>query len=162
MVSGGTVNQQLKSYLSNRTRFVFIDNFCSSENLVKYGVPQGSVLGPLLFLLYINDLHFAIKSSETYHFADDTHLLNFSNSVKSLCNRVNADLKILTSWLSANKISLNAKKTEFIVFRPQSKSLNCNPFLKLMGNRIYPSQNVRYFGVYQAISVERNGTSIGN
>ena len=68
--------------------------------------------------------------------------------MKSFCNRVNADLKILTSWLSANKISLNAKKTEFIVFRSQSKSLNCNPFLKLMGNRVYPSHSVKYLGVH--------------
>ena len=144
----GTAYQWLKSYLSNRSQFVFVNNIISNTQIVKHGVPQGSVLGPLLFLIYINDLHSSIKYSETYHFADDTHLLNFSSSVKSLCNRINADLKILTNWLSANKISLNAKKTEFIVFRPQSKSLNSNPFIKLMGNRIYPSKSVKYLGVH--------------
>ena len=144
----GSANQWLKSYLSNRSQFVYVNNFSSVLKPVIYGVPQGSVLGPLLFLIYINDLHFSIKSSETYHFADDTLLLNFSDSIRSLCNRVNADLKILTSWLNANKISLNAKKTEFIVFRSQSKSLDFNPFLKLMGNRIHASQSVKYLGVH--------------
>ena len=106
------------------------------------------MLGPLLFLLYINDLHFAIRSSETCHFADDTHLLNFSSSLESLCRQVNADLRILTSWLSANKISLNAKKTEFIVFHHHSKTFDCIPRLKLLGKRIYPSPSVKYLGVH--------------
>ena len=105
-------------------------------------------LGPLLFLLYINDLHSAIKSSETYHFADDTHLLNFSKSVEALCRKVNADLKILTSWLNANKISLNAKKTEFIVFHSSSKPLDRTIHLKLLGMRIYRSHSVKYLGVH--------------
>ena len=124
-----------------------ISSFNSSLKPVKHSVPQGSVLGPLLFLLYVNDLHAAIKSSETFHFADDTHLLNFSNSVESLCSRVNADLRVLTCWLNCNKISLNATKTEFILFRSRSKLLSYTPFLKLLGKRIYPSPVVKYLGV---------------
>ena len=144
----GRANQLLKSYLSDRQQFVFLSNISSSLKPVIHGVPQGSVLGPLLFLLYINDLHSSIKSSETYHFADDTHLLNFSKSIQSLCGKVNADLRILSSWLNANKISLNAKKTEFIVFRHRSKPLDFIPFLKLSGLRIYPSHSVKYLGVH--------------
>ena len=144
----GIANQWLKSYLSNRHQFVCLSNISSSLKPIIHGVPQGSVLGPLLFLLYINDLHFSIKSSETYHFADDTHLLNFSKSLQSLCGKVNADLRILGSWLNANKISINAKKTEFIVFRHQSKPLDFLPFLKLAGLRIYPSHSVKYLGVH--------------
>ena len=78
---------------------------------VPHGVPQGSVLGPLLFLIYINDLHKAIKYSKVYHFADDTNLLNIGKSPKKMQNQINLDLKSLYKWLLANKISLNCSKT---------------------------------------------------
>ena len=80
----GIPNSWCKSYLSSRSQYVSISGFDSSIKFVKYGVPQGSVLGPLLFLLYINDLHHAIKYSMVHHFADDTNLLVFDNSLKSL------------------------------------------------------------------------------
>ena len=88
---------------------------------MKYGVPQGSVLGPLLFLIYINDLHTAITSSNVHHFADDTNLLYVNHSLKTLNRKINADLKSLSVWLIANKISLNADKTEFVLFRHKLK-----------------------------------------
>ena len=71
----GLANNWFKSYLSNRQQFVSINGFNSKNLTMKYGVPQGSVLGPLLFLIYINDLHKAIKYSVTHLFADDTNLL---------------------------------------------------------------------------------------
>ena len=144
----GIENDWFKSYLSDRFQFVNIANIKSKLKPIKHGVPQGSVLGPLLFLLYINDLHACIKTSETYHFADDTHLLNFSEIVCSLCGRVNADLRILVSWLNANKISLNASKTEFVIFRSPWKRLDCIPRLKLSGQILTPSKWVKYLGVH--------------
>ena len=105
-------------------------------------------LGPLLFLLYINDLHSAIKSSETFHFADDTHLLNFAKSVRSLCGKMNGDLRVLVCWLNANKISLNAGKTEFVIFRSPWRRLDCIPRLKLSGKILTPSKSVKYLGVH--------------
>ena len=75
----GHPNAWFKSYLSNIQQFVSINGFQSKQNVIKHGVPQGSVLGPLLFLIYINDLHECIKYSTTHHFADDTNLLHVIN-----------------------------------------------------------------------------------
>ena len=77
---------------------------------------SSSILGPLLFLIYKNDLHVAIKYSEVLHFADDANLLNFDSCVKSLNKQVNYDLKNLSNWLMANQISLNVAKTELALF----------------------------------------------
>ena len=144
----GVANNWFKSYLSNRSQFVSISNYNSTLKLIKHGVPQGSVLGPLLFLLYINDLHYCIRTSIPYHFADDTHLLNFASTLYSLCSRVNADLRVLVEWLNANKISLNASKTEFLIFRSVRKDLNHVPRLKIAGKIVIPSKSVKYLGVY--------------
>ena len=76
----GTTNEWFRSYLRDRKQFVSILGFESNQRSLSHGVPQGSVLGPLLFLLYINDLHRAIKSSTVFHFADDTNLLLIGKS----------------------------------------------------------------------------------
>lgn len=99
--------KNLKCYLTNRVQYVSINNKNSQPKAVKHRVPQGSVLGPLLFLLYINNLHYAIKFSMIHHFANDTNFLHINKSPKQLAKRINIDLKLLCHWLSANKISLN-------------------------------------------------------
>ena len=113
----GMANNWFKSYLFNRKQFVSINGHISNQTSVKYGVPQGSVLGPLLFLIYINDLNLAIKFCKVHHFADDTNLLHFSKSVNKLDKYINLDMKNLTDWLNVNKISLNVKKTELVIFK---------------------------------------------
>ena len=110
----GVSNDWFKSYLSNLDQYVFINVYESALATLNCGIPQGSVLGPLLFLLYINDLNQAIKFCKVHHFADDTNLLCLSNSIKKLNKLVNADLKHLANWLNANKISLNVKKTKMV------------------------------------------------
>ena len=87
------------SYLSNRSQQVSVNGELSQSNQVTCGVPQGSILGPLLFLIYINDMHKAIKHSSVYHFADDTNLLYSHKNPKTLRNKVNQDLKLLYEWL---------------------------------------------------------------
>ena len=105
-------NSWFKSYLSNRKQFVSINGYDSGLAEIKCGVPQGSVLGPLLFLLYINDLNQAIKFCKVHHFADDTNLLYLDKSIKKLNKHVMFDFKNLVYWLNANKMSLNVKKAE--------------------------------------------------
>ena len=109
----GVSNDWFKSYLSNRNQYVYINGFDSGPTAISCGLPQGSVLGPLLFLLYINDLNQAMKSCKVHHFADDTNLLCLSNSIKKLNKLVNTDLKHLLNWLNVNKISLNVKKLKW-------------------------------------------------
>ena len=106
----GLANECFKSYLSNRKQYVSINCYDSNLADVKFDVPQGSVLGPLLFLVYINDLNQALKFCKVHHFADDTNLIHFDRSVNRLNKHFNLDLKNLTYWLNANRISLNVKK----------------------------------------------------
>ena len=103
-------------------------------------------LGPLLFLIYINDLHLAIKHCKVHHSADDTNLLVINKSMKRLNKLLNIDLKNLTNWLNANEISLNVSKTRLIIFTPKRKPLDFNMKIKLNGKR-YPTDSVRYLGV---------------
>jgi exonuclease III len=143
----GDALKWFKSYLTDRLQFVSILGFESDKLLIKHGVPQGSVLGPLLFLIYINDLYKAIQNSETYLFADDTNLLNINSNFKHLQKQMNADLKCLCLWLLANKISLNKTKTELIFFKKPNTEIPSN-IIKINGLKLYPSQSVKYLGIY--------------
>ena len=87
----GVANDWFSSYLKNRSQFVSILGYDSSTKPVNHGVPQGSVLGPLLFLIYINDLHSAIKKSKVYQFAADAGLLDVSNTPKKMRKLINFD-----------------------------------------------------------------------
>ena len=104
-------------------QYVSILGYASGIKYMKHGVPQGSVLGPLLFLIYINDLNKAIKYSKVYHFADDTNLLKITNSPSQLRREINIDLKLLYKWLLANKISLNCAKTEYNISQTWPKAI---------------------------------------
>ena len=84
-------------------------------------MPQGSILGPLLFLIYINDLSKAIIFSSVHHFADDINILYLSSSLKDINKKSNHDLSNLVPWLRANKILLNISKTEIVIFKSHSK-----------------------------------------
>ena len=99
-------NDWFKSSLSDRKQFVSINGHNSNLAFVLYGVPQGSAVGPLLFLTYINDLNQAIKFCKVHNFADGTYLLHFSKSITKLNKYVNLDIKNLTDWLNTSKISL--------------------------------------------------------
>ena len=115
-VQGKTLSL-FESYLSNRTQVVEVNGKTSEKGLIKHGVPQGSILGPLLFLLYINDISKSSDILKFFLFADDTTVYysadpNDENTEKIL----NHELEKVTCWLAANKLSLNVKKSNFLHF----------------------------------------------
>ena len=105
-----------KSFLTQRHQYVSIENSVSETLTNNHGVPQGSVLRPLLFLIYINYLQQVTKHAEIHHFADDKNLLYSSQSRKGINQKTNFELKNIVHWLRANKIFLNTKKTEIVLF----------------------------------------------
>ena len=108
----GTVNRWFASYLVGRqqTTQIGVKNI-SKKEVILSGVPQGSVLGPLLFLIYINDISNSSNRFKFYLFADDTNLLHADKNLKLLETIVNAELCNIYDWLIANKLSLNIKKS---------------------------------------------------
>ena len=104
-----------KSYLSNRTQRTVMGNAISSPRSVNKGIPQGSVLGPLFFLVYINDLAEGLKSSKAALFADNTAIYCSASSAADLQLYLDEDLKIVKNWMETHKLTLNVSKTKLMV-----------------------------------------------
>ena len=117
------------------------------------GVPQRSVLGPPLFLLCMNDLYNSVKYAKTYHFADDTSIITSSTSLEILPKRIIKDLFNLSNWLKANKLNLNVKKTELVIFRSRKLKIDNSFKLKLDGKRLAPTKSVKYLSVKYLILI---------
>ena len=130
------MNEWFKSYLHGRKQIVSINRADSELRELKHGVPQGSVLGLLLFLICINDLNTCISNSKVYHFADDINLLHINTYIKWLQKNINYDLKRLTNWLDPNMISLNYTKIELIYFHKKRSAPLTNIKIKLNGKRL--------------------------
>uniref|UniRef100_A0A1B6MVF9 Reverse transcriptase domain-containing protein n=2 Tax=Graphocephala atropunctata TaxID=36148 RepID=A0A1B6MVF9_9HEMI len=128
-----------KSYLSNRRQMVFTNNKWSVERLIEWGVPQGSVLGPLLFLIYINDLPFSVIS-KTFLYADDTTFFNSSSDIGELNTLVKNTLTDAQHWFGSNGFLLNEKKTINVLFSlrpiPDSSLNDISQSAKFLGIHI--------------------------
>ena len=111
-------------------------------------MPQGSTFGPLLFLLYINDLRFSLRHAITSHFADDTSIIYASKITKTIETNLNYDLKCVSEWLRLNRLSLNVSKTKLLFFRSKNKLIPHNISIKIQGKRITPSSHVKYLGIF--------------
>ena len=130
----GRINDWFKSYLMGRTQTTEIDGFISPKEINPFGVPQGSVIGPLLFLLYINDISNISSILNFFLFADDTTLLFAHKSLKTLEQTMNNELGKLNNWLIANKLTLNIKKSNFVIFRPYQKKVTSNVNIHVFDN----------------------------
>lgn len=116
--------------------------------MLKQGVPQGSILGPFLFLAYINDIVSIPHSPQLIMYADDTNIFFTSNNLASLESSVNDYMRRLSNWLKNNRLQLNAKKTTYIIFRPINKPL-CTTFKVMFNNQLLERvREQKFLGVW--------------
>ena len=148
-----------KSYLTERSQYVVINDTISKTLRITTGVPQGSVLGPLLFLIYMNDLSRATDKFKYILFADDTNLISNTcsfknnssqNNIDQISLNINVELGKISDWMSANKLSLNTSKSKFIIFsyRQQKMGKNKMPTLKMIGTSIERKREANCLGLF--------------
>jgi hypothetical protein len=120
----GITYDWFSNYLSNRKQFVTYNSATSPTEKVTCGVPQGSILGPLLFILYMNDICHTSSLLNTILFADDTTIFYSHENISILCNTINTEIKEVCNWFKANKLSLNAAKTNLMFLGTRMQTLN--------------------------------------
>ena len=139
-----------KSYLSDRKQSCFLNGESSSFKSVECGIPQGSCLGPLLFIIYINDLPNTLKNITPSIFADDTGISVSSDSVPYIQRLLREDISAIQRWMHENKLTLNALKTEFILIasKPRLKEIEETCCIEVQGETIYQAPYVKSLGFY--------------
>ena len=117
--------------LQERTQMVKYKQHKSTEMSVRTGVPQGSILEPLLFLIYINDIENCSKILSFVLYADDTNAFYSNSCLKTLASTIQNEMNEVVQWLNANKLSINASKTKFVIFKSKNKSQHQEIIVKI-------------------------------
>jgi retron-type reverse transcriptase len=120
----GVAQLWFQNYLTNRKQIVKYNQVRSKEMLIQTGVPQGSILGPILFLLYMNDIENCSKQLSFVLFADDTNIFYSNKCIKTINEIMQTEINKVAEWLNVNKLSRNTNKTKFILFRSSNKNQN--------------------------------------
>lgn len=136
----------IKNYLTNRNQYVDIKGQRSKLLPISIGVPQGSVLGPLLFLIFINDLPYCSQLLKFILFADDTNLFLTGRNLPALMRIANTEIKIVSQWLKNNHLLLNLSKTQYIIFNAANQPLN-DLTIKIDNNPIKRVNETKFLGV---------------
>lgn len=137
-----------KNYLTNRIQRVKYDNHISYKEVIKCGVPQGSILGPLLFLIYINDICYSSDLISFILFADDTNLFMSHKNLNTLIVQMNRELEKVLAWLKVNKLSLSLSKTHFILFRSKRNKIDKTISLKIDEQTVTQVKFTKFLGVF--------------
>ena len=142
----GVAHDWINSYLSDRQQQVSYNGADSSYEKINCGVPQGSILGPLLFIIYINDLSLVSNILTPVLFADDTTLFDSDSNLTTLIDRFNRELIDIVNWLNANRLSLNIDKTNYMIFRPKNRN-DPSPDIMINGAQINQVEKAKFLGV---------------
>ena len=143
----GVAKDWFVSYLTDRQHYVSVNNIMSNFHKVNCGIPQGSVLGLLLFILYINDFHGCSDLFDFHHFADDSNLFYENKNISVLESKINKELDNIHVWLCANKLSLNIEKSNFVIFHPYQKKPDIDINLSISGRYLKKVDHIKYLGV---------------
>jgi Reverse transcriptase (RNA-dependent DNA polymerase)/Endonuclease-reverse transcriptase len=141
---GGTVLKWFESYLNDRYQYAEMNGISSDRVKVEWGVPQGSRVGPLLFILYINDMVHVIRKCKIHLFADDALMYISDKCPDNICKWLNEDLKNVSDWLNSNKLKLNIKKTKVMWINERSNRVN---EIRMNGEVLEVVKNIKYLGV---------------
>ena len=143
----GRAHSWFDSYLKDRGQRVRVNGVCSDRSLLSVGVPQGSVLGPVLFLIYVNNMCDAISLSKTVQFADDTTLLLYDHNHSTLTNAATSSLAQLSSWCFAHRLSINTSKTVVMLFSNRQFDIDLNNKVSLCNAELCYVDNVKFLGL---------------
>ena len=142
----GVANRWFSSYLRNRRQYVKVGNSCSEQKTICLGVPQGAVLAPLLFSLYINDMSKCCRELYLIHYADDTTAFLAGSCIEDIFAVANRNLENIQVWLQSNRLSLNVSKTNFMLFGYVPPTVRV-PNLQILGENINISEKSNFLGI---------------